>query len=64
MSLRDAELARRGYEERRRDEWERTLMMVNAWTGAGLKYEDLTGDREPMTKEKFEQLKARLGKDG
>ncbi len=63
-TLRDAELAQRGYERRRRDEWERALMLVNAWTGAGLTYEHLTGERKRLDKDGYEALKKRLLKDG
>lgn len=64
MTFRQLSAASKGYEMRRRDEWERSLMMVNAWTGSNLTYEKITGERQVTTKDEYLRIKERSERRG
>ena len=61
----DLNSIRVGYEAKRRDEWERTLLLVKGITGTTISYDELfghgeKGQREIKTKEDWIALKERF----
>lgn len=50
MTLREVQYAFGGFEMRRKDEWERALIVANSFSGAGLTYDQImSGGKAPKT---------------